>query len=339
MLVRRLKPSRVLGIEHFTDFCEFRANEVLGLGTSTPLRPRDFSLTRAILPLQDGLLVFQRSFARRLEVDIGTDHGVGLVVPFFSYHSITNGREIDSSMVNVVRGRVPIKCVENHPNTYLMMRFNSDMRHRGWADYDSGLGFFRSHDAPMARLRAVILHMFGLASELNDPRQFEALNRPIQETLLASLDATLVPADRLAARRGSFDKHRKLIARLDELVALFGSRPLYSDDLAAALGVSARTLQTANARRAWRQPAPLSASQTVVERSRAAHDRRQRTDGEGCSARQRLLAHGRFLARLQIGVRRDTIGDAGARPAPLNAAVDARGRLSRDRPPCGGRFR
>lgn len=245
MPVRRLKPSRVLSIEHFTDFCEFRANEVLGLGTSTPLRPRDFSLTRAILPLQDGLLVFQRSFARRLEVDIGTDHGVGLVVPFFSYHSITNGREIDSSMVNVVRGRVPIKCVENHPNTYLMMRFNSDMRHRGWADYDSGLGFFRSHDAPMARLRAVILHMFGLASELNDPRQFEALNRPIQETLLASLDATLVPADRLAARRGSFDKHRKLIARLDELVALFGSRPLYSDDLAAALGVSARTLQTA----------------------------------------------------------------------------------------------
>lgn len=148
-------------------------------------------------------------------------------------------------MVNVVRGRVPIKCVENHPNTYLMMRFNSDMRHRGWADYDSGLGFFRSQDAPMARLRAVILHMFGLASELNDPRQFEALNRPIQETLLACLDATLVPADRRAARRGSFDKHRKLIARLDELVAIFGSRPLYSDDLAAALGVSARTLQTA----------------------------------------------------------------------------------------------
>lgn len=245
MPVGRLKPSRVLGIERFTDFCEFRANEVLGLGTSTPLRPREFSLSRAILPLQDGLLVFQRSFARRLEVDIGTDRGVGLVVPFFSYRSITNGREIDSSLVNVVRGRVPIKCVEDHPNTYLMMRFNSDMRHRGWADYDSGLGFFRSHDAPMARLRAVILHMFGLASELNDPRQFEALNRPIQETLLACLDAALVPADGMAARRGSFDKHRKLIARLDELVAIFGSRPLYSDDLAAALGVSARTLQTA----------------------------------------------------------------------------------------------
>jgi AraC-like DNA-binding protein len=244
MPVRRLMPSRVLGIERFSDFSEFRANEVLGLGTSTPLRPREFSLTRAILPLQDGLFVLQRSFARRLEVDIGTDRGVGLVVPF-SYHSTTNGREIDSSMVNVVRGRVPIKCVEDHPNTYLMMRFNSDMRHRGWADYDSGLGFFRSHEAPMARLRAVILNMFCLASEFNDPRQFEALNRPIQETLLACLDDTLVPADGLAARRGSFDKHRKLIARLDEVMATFGSRPLYSDDLATMLGVSVRTLQTA----------------------------------------------------------------------------------------------
>ncbi|MET4385294.1 AraC-like DNA-binding protein [Bradyrhizobium sp. F1.4.3] len=244
MPVGRLKPSRVLRIERFSDFGEFRANEVLGLGTSTPLRPRDFSLSRAILPLQDGLFVLQRAFARRLEVDIGTDRGVGLVVPF-SFHSITNGREVDSATVNVVRGRVPIKSVEQRANTYLMMRFNSDMRHRGWADYTSGLGFFRSHDAPMARLRATILNMFCLASDLNDPRQFDALNRPIQETLLACLDDTLVPADGLAARRGSFDKHRKLIARLDELVAWSGSKALYSDDLAAALCVSVRTLQTA----------------------------------------------------------------------------------------------
>src|SRR4051795_6900021 len=77
----RLKPSRILGIERFSDFAEFRANEVLGLGISTPLRPREFSLSRAILPLQDGLFVLQRSFARRFEAEIGTDNGVGLVVP------------------------------------------------------------------------------------------------------------------------------------------------------------------------------------------------------------------------------------------------------------------
>jgi AraC-like DNA-binding protein len=244
MPLGRLKPSRVLGIERFSDFSQFRANEVLGLGTSTPLRPRDFSLSRAILPLQDGLFVLQRAFARRLEVDVGTDHGVGLVIPF-CFHSISNGREIDNATVSVVRGKVPVRSVEEHPNTYLMMRFNSDMRHRGWADYDSGLAFFRQADEPLARLRAAILNMFCLASGGNDPRQFEALNRPVQETLLACLDAALVPAGALAARRGSFNKHCKLIARLDEVVALFGNKPLYSDDLAAALGVSVRTLQTA----------------------------------------------------------------------------------------------
>ena len=52
-------------------------------------------------------------------------------------------------------------------------------------------------------------------------------------------------ADSLRARRGSFDKHRKLIAQLDEVAATFGNRPLYSEDLAAALNISVRTLQTA----------------------------------------------------------------------------------------------
>src|SRR3954469_12660186 len=95
MPLARLKPSRILGIERFSDFAEFRANEVLGLGISTPLRPREFSLSRAILPLQDGLFVLQRSFARRFEAEIGTDNGVGLVVPL-AFHSTSNGREVDN---------------------------------------------------------------------------------------------------------------------------------------------------------------------------------------------------------------------------------------------------
>ncbi|MGX4805628.1 helix-turn-helix domain-containing protein [Bradyrhizobium guangdongense] len=244
MPLNRLKPSRVLTIERFSDYAEFRANEVLGLGTSTPLRPREFSLTRAILPLQSGVFVLQRAFARRFEAEMGTDTGIGLVVPL-TFHSITNGVEIDSSTIGVVRGKAPVVSIEHQPNTYFMLRFNSDMRHRGWADFDTGLATVRPQHDPMARLRAAFLEMFSLASGCDDPRQFEALHRPIQETLFACLDATLVPAGSLATRPGSFDKHRKLIARLDEVVELFGSQPLYSDDLATALGVSVRTLQTA----------------------------------------------------------------------------------------------
>ncbi|WP_245477165.1 hypothetical protein [Bradyrhizobium guangzhouense] len=73
MPVRQLTASRILRIERFSDFDEFRANDVLGLGVSTPLRPHEVSLSRAILPLQDGLFVLQRAFARRFEAEVGTD--------------------------------------------------------------------------------------------------------------------------------------------------------------------------------------------------------------------------------------------------------------------------
>lgn len=179
MPVRRLKPSRVLGVERFSDFSEFRANEVLGLGTSTPLRPREFSLSRAILPHRDGLFVLQRSFARRYEAEIGTDNGVGLVVPL-TFHSIANGHEVDSSTIAVMRGKAAVEAIEDRPNTYLMLRFNSDMRHRGWADFDTSLAYVRAQDDPMVRLRAAILEMFSLASACNEPgssRPFTARSR------------------------------------------------------------------------------------------------------------------------------------------------------------------
>ena len=62
---------------------------------------------------------------------------------------------------------------------------------------------------------------------------------------MGALDGAMVADNVRFARPGSYDKHRKLIERLDELVELLGSAPLYSDDLARTLGVSVRTLQTA----------------------------------------------------------------------------------------------
>jgi len=103
----------------------------------TPFHPRDFLLVPRLLPLQDGLFVLQRAFARRLEVDVGTDRGVGLTIPSrFTPSPTARDRQFDGER----RPRQgSVKSVEQRANTYLMMRFNSDMRHRGWADYDSGL--------------------------------------------------------------------------------------------------------------------------------------------------------------------------------------------------------
>lgn len=126
MPVRRLKPSPVLAVEHFTNFDEFRPNLVIGGGISVPLQPMDFSASRAILPLQDCLLVLQRSFARTLEADMGVDHKAGLLV-LLGFHATINGHEFDNSMIALMREKVPTRAVEPHPNSYLMLRFNSKM--------------------------------------------------------------------------------------------------------------------------------------------------------------------------------------------------------------------
>lgn len=244
MPVRWLKPSRILSTEYFNDPDAYRAHAVLGGGTSTPLQPHDFYASRAILALQDGIFVLQRSFARRLEADLGADHGVGLFVPI-AFQCNINGIDIGNSTVGLMRGKTAARVVEEHPNTYLMLRFNSDMRHRGWPDGNAMLQYVHLKDELMQRLRAVILEMFCLAGGCGDLGQFETLSRPIQETFVAALDEALVTNSALRARPGSFDRHSRLIGRLDEHLDLLGSAPLYSDELAQAVGVSVRTLQTA----------------------------------------------------------------------------------------------
>ena len=245
MPVRWLTPSRFLSTESFVDFEQFRPNEVIGGGISKPTDPSNFSAHRAVLPLQDSLLVLQRSFARRLQADMGTDKGVGLVIPI-AFHSIANKETLDNSTIAVLRGRVATEAVEEHPNTYLMLRFDSDMSHRGWMDSGKGLSLIRPARPVMNRLKESILDIFCFASTCNDATEFGLLQGSLRESLYASLDAALIPCERTSVgRRGTFEAYRKLVAELDEQISLLKHSPLYSDDLALRLHVSVRTLQNA----------------------------------------------------------------------------------------------
>jgi AraC family ethanolamine operon transcriptional activator len=244
MPVRWLDPSPVLRIERFSSFDEFRPNDVIGGMRSTPLDSSPISASRSILALPDCLLVLQRSFARRMEGDLGANRGIGVVIPL-AFHATMNGTEVGDSTIGVIRGRAPVDVVERHANTYLMLRFGSDMSNRGWADFDKGIELFQLAPVKMLAIRSAILDMFCLASNCTDLREFELLSGRLQETLVAGLDSALVEDSVKRAPPGSFDRHRKLVERLDELVATVGEADLYSASLALTLGVSVRTLQTA----------------------------------------------------------------------------------------------
>ena len=165
MAVCNLTQSPVLGVERFGSFEEFHPNEVIGGGVSIPLDSGNATAARAVLPFPDSLLVLQRSFARRLETDLGVEHGLGLVIPL-SFEATIDGRTVDNSTITVTRGKTPSRAVEEHPNTYLMVRFNSDMRARGWANFDKGIALLPASVDLLDRLRATILEMFSVASTL-----------------------------------------------------------------------------------------------------------------------------------------------------------------------------
>lgn len=241
MAVRNLWPSPVLGYEHFKSIEAFRPNEVIGGGISVPLDPRNSSAFRAILPLPDCLLVLQRSFARKLQTNMGVDHGLGLMIPI-SFKATINGSLVGDSTITMMRGRTPSDAVEEQPNTYLMLRFNSDMTNRGWIDFHSGLRLIPATSNQIETLRTTIVEMFSRAAEVNCLHE---LGGPMNEALVAGLDAILVVDSVKRARPGTFDRHRKLLEDIDRILELDSAKALLVDDLSSLLGVSPRTLQTA----------------------------------------------------------------------------------------------
>jgi AraC-like DNA-binding protein len=240
-----LLPSAVLNVQHFASFDEFRPNDLLGAANSLPLDHRSFSFSRATLALPDTGLVLQRTFSRDYEAELVAD-GCGIVVPMDDDFLLEADREVmDKARVALLRGRAPVHIFEPKPNAYMMLRLHSVMQTRGWADYDRGYSFFAASPDSMRRLRSVLWNIARRASSCADAIEFTNLAGAIQETLYDALDHVLTVKDALKARPRSFDHHRKLIARLDEVLREQATAAIYSDDLARQLGTSVRTLQTA----------------------------------------------------------------------------------------------
>jgi AraC-like DNA-binding protein len=245
MWLPRLAPSPVLDVERFASVDEFRSSRVLGSGTSIALCPKDFLVARASLAIPAGRIVLQRSFARRLEGDMATP-GAALIIPISpAMQADINARGLDNSTLALFRDNVACRVIEPRANTYVLLGLHATMQTRGWMDFERGFELIRSTAARMERLQHILLYMIRCAADCTDAREFAALAKPMEETMMAALDSILVENEATRPRPRSFDHHRKLVARLDELIHESPAVPLYSDELARGVGASVRTLQTA----------------------------------------------------------------------------------------------
>jgi AraC-like DNA-binding protein len=174
---------------------------------------------------------------------MGTDRGAGLIVPL-ALQATVNGEAVDRSMIGLMRGKTTVHAVEQHANTYLMLRFNSDMRDVGWPEFDTGLRLMAAAPVGLQRLRATVLDLFCWAADCTDPKEFAAISPVMQEALRAALDNVLI-VNALQGKTATIGKYQRIISQLDELAEFSPAASLGVDKLASRLGVSVRTLQVA----------------------------------------------------------------------------------------------
>ncbi|WP_407184396.1 helix-turn-helix domain-containing protein [Bradyrhizobium centrosematis] len=244
---RELRASSVLRIDHFKNIEEFRPVGILGASKTVALDPASASISRAALALPECRVVLQRSFARESEGDLGAET-CGLVIPMSRDHCHTlNGQLVGSDGIVLMRGIMPCRVREPHPNSYALVRISTAMQTRGWPDFERGIGLLCAGAQQIHDLQRVLWHIAQRASTCLASADFARQAADMQETLYAALDNILIKSDAIRARPRSHDRHRKYVSQVDALIQESPSASLYSDDLALALGTSVRTLQTAMA--------------------------------------------------------------------------------------------
>ncbi|WP_028138845.1 AraC family transcriptional regulator [Bradyrhizobium japonicum] len=240
-----LKSSPVLRVERFQTIDQFHSSGVLGEARTVLIDRKTFSASRAALALPNCRLVVQRTFARVFEGELGAEQ-CGLVVPMSEDHYHTaNGQAVTGGGVLFLRGTISCRVDEPHPNTHSLIRLSSKINMRDWSDLDNGLSFMAAEPQRMLRLQKVIAALARNASTCTDGHDFAVRARSMQETLYAALDDIMLQQDGYQSRSRSFERHNKIVARIDEFIELRPTIAVYSEDLAITLGISIRTLQAA----------------------------------------------------------------------------------------------
>jgi AraC family ethanolamine operon transcriptional activator len=244
-----LRPSPALQVSSYTDFDRFREEVRIVLADSIPLDLKRFSTSRAIVRLPGCELHLQRTFPRILDV-MWRQSGVLVIIPMEDMPSTTmNGFTVDRPAIAVARGAAIHRTVERAGRLCALMAFASPLRERGWPDVEDAFGIFRLTSASLGALQRTVQRVLREAESSSASLAQGLAGHALKESLLAALDAALFEAAPMGLERSAgYRQHRRLIEDIDAIVQANPSEPVYSGQLAAALGVSVRTLHTATVR-------------------------------------------------------------------------------------------
>ena len=207
-----------------------------------PLRNTDAPLGQAILSLPGCDVYLLRTFPRIVHARLQNSGAFIMLAMADLPDVVFNGRQATAPSLLFTRGPLEYRAIEREPGFYAAIVFRSAMEMRGWPETHGDFLTVKISSDTQQTLRDLILSLFQTASVSPD-LMTPAATAGLEASLLGALDRAFEggPSGRLSNNEGVRDSLRTLKA-IDDIIDSKLSAPVYSQDIAAALGISVRAL-------------------------------------------------------------------------------------------------
>lgn len=249
MTLASLSTSAALEVCRYSGFDDFRHAFQFMPVEQVPLSAANVAPTQWILPLPGCEVYFLRAFPRLIDASVPKNHLLMLLTMEEASETTFNGVPVQPGLVAFMRGPCDYRIVEPVARMSAAIHFNARMEDRGWPSIESGLLSLAPGNAELTRLKTLIAQLIVSAGAASQSWLHCALGESARDSLLAALDAMLESAELAGYERSvSYRKYLQIMDVVDSVLKTDPARPIYSEALAAAAGVSVRTLHNATVR-------------------------------------------------------------------------------------------
>jgi AraC family ethanolamine operon transcriptional activator len=232
---------------HFTDVDEFRSSIRTLNVDFTPL-VRRINAEQVILSLPGCDVNRTRSFPRIVDAQLARDcTAVAFMMDDHEVPIRFNGAQKDRTAITIGGGGAAYTSVEEVERQYVSVMFTPEIRDRGWPETGPHFKVLETSRLAIYWLRRLVNEVLAAAAQPEQLADDAGMKRrAMRESLLAAIDAAF--ADVAPARwsnRANSERHFKIFQEIREILADDLGRPIYSEEIAAKVGVSVRSVHDA----------------------------------------------------------------------------------------------
>jgi len=240
-----LIPSKNLQIFSYRDIDHFRHGIRDANVDIVPLANFNGDLGQAVLSLPGCTVYLLRTFPRIVRSALGSAAAFFLFSLRDAPAVIFNGKEPAPSSFTFARGPAEYRAVEREPGYYAAIAFSSSMEGRGWPETHGEFLAIPFSQQMKLMVRAHIARLFEATSQNPDLNAIPGADIALVDSLLETLDLAFAgypSADAANTKRNGISTSLRVLRTIDEFADANASRPIYSEEIASALGISVRTL-------------------------------------------------------------------------------------------------